>query len=450
MFSRYKNLINKYTGYAYMYAEYPNKNFWSTDFTENEFKTALRTLPSYKKNAPLILYVHLPFCPHTCLYCSCYKVITKDYERVKNHLEFILCEIDLLNKFFNEYSIDLNFKQIHLGGGSPSYLKEEEFDKLVEKLDSTAKIKNLDEFAIEIDPRQADREKMLYYHSKGINRVSFGVQEFNLEVQKAVNRVQPLELTKNLLAPDIRKHFNSVSFDILYGLPKQTRESFRKTIDTILEFAPDRVVLLSFNYSPQFHKHQRAIKKNELPDNMLKTEIFLESAETLLNNGYVRVGLEHFVKPTDKLVEAWNTKQVNWNMSGYSLGNANKIIGVGPSSESRITDDYYFQNLIPLEDYEKAIANGKFPIYRGYKLSKEDLIRRDVTVGLRSNFFLDFETIERQYKINFREFFKKEMDNLDEFIKDGIIKVSNSRINVTEQGMPFVSFVCMNFDGYLK
>lgn len=443
-----KKLADKYRGYPFMYAEYPNKNFWSADFTEKEFKTALKGLPSYKKNAPLMLYVHIPFCPQACFYCSCYKITTTDYERVKDHLKFMFGEIDLLNKFFNENSINPNFKQVHLGGGSPSYLREKEFDKLIEKLDSVAKIENLDEFAIETDPRQVDREKMLYYHSKGINRVSFGVQEFNLEVQKAVNRVQPPELMEDLLAPDVKKHFNGVSFDILYGLPKQTKSSFRKTTETILKFSPDRIALISFNYSPHLHENQRLIKEDEIPDNFEKTEIFFEAADTFLSNGYVRVGLEHFVKPTDNLAKAWSTKQINWNMCGYSPGDANKIIGVGPSSESRITDDYYFQNFVPLEDYERVVAKGNFPIYRGHKLSKEDLIRRDITVGLRSNLFLDLRAIEEKHNIDFRKFFKKEMGNLDEFIKDGLITVSDDKINVTEQGMPFVSFVCMNFDAY--
>jgi len=448
MIKRDKKLMEKYNGYAYMYAEYPNKNFWSKDFKEGDFKRALKELPSHKADSPTMLYVHTPFCQDICSYCSCYKVGTKDYRRVESHTESLLQEIELLRKFTLEASIDLNFKQIHLGGGSPTYLRRKEFDKLVAKIGTIAEIGDLDEFAIEIDPRHVDKNRMLYYHDKGINRVSFGVQDFDLEVQRAVNRVQPPELTESLLVSDVRKYFNSVSFDILHGLPKQTSKSFRETIDKVIEFSPDRVAMIRFNYNPISHPNQRRINPEDLPTEVEREKLFSQSEDTLLKNGYVRIGLEHFVKPVDKLVDAWNSGNINWNMGGYSPGDSNKIVGVGPSSSGRITDSCYSQNIIDLKDYDKTVLQGKFPILRGHKLTEDDLIRRDVTIGLRSKLHLDFRAIEKKHGIIFGEYFADEIKQLDEFVEEGIIEISGERIQATDKGMPFVSFVCMNFDKY--
>lgn len=443
-------LVEKYKGYAYMYAEYPNKNFWSKDIGEREFKEALLQLPGYKPNSPALLYIHFPFCPSSCFYCSCFKRVTRDYEKAKRHLGFINMEIEMLSEFCEKTGINPGIGQVHLGGGSPSYLKEEEFDALAERIDRIAKIKSLNEFAIEIDPRHVDKDRMIYYSSRGISRISFGVQEFNIEVQKAVNRVQPPELLESILTPDIRSRFRSTSFDILYGLPRQTKASFRKTMERVIKISPDRVVLLSFNYSPNINNTQRLINENELPSRVEKEEMFFETSEMMLENGYLRVGLEHFVKPADALAESWRTGDFNWNMGGYNKGRANKIIGVGPSSASRITDDFYFQDSLSLEDYEKLVASGKFPIFRGYKLSHEDKIRREVTTWLRSRLYLDYREVEQEFGINFKEFFKKEMGKLEEFEREGIITHNADGIKISGKGLPFVSFVCMNFDLHHK
>jgi oxygen-independent coproporphyrinogen III oxidase len=443
-----EKLAKKYSGYAYMYAEYPNKNFWDKTFSSRELKVALKELPAYSPEEPLMLYVHNPFCPKACSYCSCSKEISTDYSRVKRHTTSLFREMDMFSDFFQTEGITPNVRQIHLGGGSPTYLKNEDFDLLVQRLEGISPVGELDEFAIEIDPRQTDGERMLFYRSRGINRVSFGVQEFNPQVQRAINRIQPYELLANVLTPSVRRHFESVSFDILYGLPHQKLETFRETIDKVIDLDPDRVVLLSFNYSPETVKNQRTIKTEDLPSNELKNELFLESSRQLLEAGYVRVGLEHFVKPVDKIALAWQTKDLNWNMGGYNVGKANKIIGIGSSSASRITDDFYFQNMIDLKDYEESCDKGEFPILRGYRLTKEDKIRRDIVNRLRSNFELDFGTISEDHGIDFDSHFSEEISRLKPFIQDGLITFEGNKIKVTEEGLPFVSFVCMNFDEY--
>jgi oxygen-independent coproporphyrinogen-3 oxidase len=444
-----KELVEKYAArYAYMYAQYPNSSFWSPEIGAAEYGTALRALPGYRRTVPTLLYVHLPFCPAVCHFCSCYRVAASGYARVLQCFSHILAEMDFLASFLHKEALDPNFGQIHLGGGSPTYLKNSEFDQLVAGLRRLLDFRRIEEFALEVDPRHVNPERMMYYRSQGINRISFGIQDFDPEVQKAVNRVQSVDLVERLLVPAVRSSFESVSFDILHGLPKQTPESFRKTMEIVARLSPDRIVLLTFNYSPEQHVNQTHIDPAHLPSALQKAEMFEYASRMLVERGYLRVGVEHFVKPTDKLARLWKSGDFNWNMSGYNRGNANKIIGIGPHSVSRITDDYYFQNLILLEDYESAVAAARFPLLKGHRLSEDDRIRRDVTVGLRSRLFVDFGEVERRHGIVFRDYFARELASLDEFVRDGVIEVSKETVRVTEAGLPFVSFVCMNFDRY--
>ncbi len=446
-----KQLADKYEGrYAYMYAMYPNNNFWSKDVGEEDWKDALRGLPTYAPSAPTLLYVHFPYCTKICHFCSCFKVRTGMYDKAKAHLDRVLAEMEMTADFLNSESIDAGFKLIHCGGGSPTYLQNEDFARLVTQLRRLTDFDKMEEFAVEIDPRHVDPERLMFYREQGVTRISFGVQDFDLEVQKAVNREQPQELMERLLVPSIRKHFPSVSFDILSGLPKQTRASFRNTMENVVRLDPDRVVLLTYNHSPDIVKNQRGIEPADLPSRAVKEEMWAEGAELLMKSGYVRIGLEHFAKPGDKLAELWRTGDYNWNMSGYGWGNANKIVGFGPHSISRITDDYYFQKIDTIPGYEAAVDAGKIPIGRGYKLSDDEKIRREVTIGLRSRLRLDFPDIEKKFGINFKQYFAPELTRLDEYVADGIIQVTDQSIVATQQGMPFVAFVCMLFDKYAQ
>lgn len=444
-----RKLAEKFEGrYAYMYAMYPNNNFWSKDVGEEEYKQALRALPEYAPSAPTLLYVHFPYCTKICHFCSCYKVRTGDYSRARRHLDHILKEMERTQQFLESEGIDPNFKFIHCGGGSPTYLENEDFARLAAQLRRMVNFGDMEEFAVEIDPRHVDQERLRFYHSQGVTRISFGVQDFDPEVQQAVNRIQPPELLERLLVPELRERFSSVSFDILSGLPKQTLASFRSTMETVVRLSPDRVVLLSYNHSPTTVRNQRAIEIGDLPSKVAKEEMFAEGMRILLENGYQRVGIEHFARPGDKLCTLWESGDFNWNMSGYGWGNANKIVSFGPHSVSRITDDYYFQNIAPLPDYEAAVEAGRFPIARGYRLSEDEKIRREVTIGLRSRLQLDFRSIEKKFGIEFKSYFAKELSQLEEYVADGVIRKTECGIEATEEGMPFVAFICMIFDKF--
>ncbi|MBN1384042.1 MAG: oxygen-independent coproporphyrinogen III oxidase [Elusimicrobia bacterium] len=449
------NLINKlrkkYNHNLYaMYVEYPHKSIWSKDFSDTHFRTALKNLFSDKKDTPLLLYVHIPFCSRQCFYCTCHTFVTRDYERVKSYMNVLYREIDMLKELFDSYSAAPNFREIHLGGGSPTLLHEKEFDFFIEKLKSIADIKKLSEFAIEVDPRETSKEKLLYYNSKGINRLSFGVQDFDLNVQKAVNRVQPPELLEKVLTPDIRKHFRSINFDIMWGLPRQTPESYKKTIDTTIKLSPDRISLLMLHYAPDVKKHQKLMKQSEIPDVTEKTKLFQIACQMLESNGYVRIGFEHFAKATDELATALKNKTVHWNSLGYTTGRYLDIIGIGSGSSSRITDNYYFQSHYPLADYEASVSDNKFPVYRGYNLNSDDIIRREVIHNLRIYFSLNYSKIEAQYNIEFGKYFKTETASLKNLAGDGILELSENGITVTELGKYFIFHVCRVFDNFNK
>ncbi|MDD5688013.1 MAG: oxygen-independent coproporphyrinogen III oxidase [Elusimicrobia bacterium] len=443
-------LVKKYSDLYAMYIEYPHKSFWSDNFKDEEYRNALKNLNILKKDIPLLLYVHIPFCQKQCFYCTCHTFVTNDYGCVKNYLNYLYREIDLLHNIFDKYSITPNFREIHLGGGSPTMLHEEEFNQLLKKLKTIANIKKLSEFAIEIDPRAVTIDMLRYYHSKGINRISFGIQDFDLNVQRSINRIQPQKLVEDLLTSEIREYFHGINFDIMWGLPRQTKESFKKTINSVIGLSPDRVSLLKLHYAPDIKRHQRLMNKSDFPGEREKISIFHETIQTLENNGYMRIGLEHFTKPTDDLAKALKDKTLHWNSLGYTVGRYSDIIGLGSGSASTITSEYYFQNVYPLADYETDITKGKFPIYRGYKLNNDDIIRRDVIHNLRTYFSVDFDEIEKRYDIDYQEYFNKEITMLDEFIKDGLLNISEKMIVLTELGKHFTAQVCRVFDKYAK
>ena len=240
-----------------------------------------------------MLYVHFPYCPSLCSYCTCFKIIKSDYGHVDEHFPFLLQNIKLLKNFYAKNSIKYDIKSVHLGGGSPTYLNNNDLSSLVSEINELVKIEDLEELNLEIDPRQADVERLKFFSGLGVNRISFGIQDFDSEVMAAVNRVQSPQLMRDLLTPEVRKLYPSIHFDFLIGLPKQTINSFRKTLDVILELSPDRLVLSTYRHAPQFFVHQKnLINENDLPSRTAISEIFTECVEKLLAHGYKRIGLE--------------------------------------------------------------------------------------------------------------------------------------------------------------
>jgi len=429
------------------YTAYPPTGVWSKGFDHYHYIGALKEAFSKRLDLPLQLYIHFPFCKTQCWYCQCIQVITKSETKIKKSVEYLTKEIDLLINFFNSIGVAPNFKEIHLGGGSPSYMGEEEFDMLINKLLSFININNLSEFAIEIDPRTVSKEKMKYYHGKGINRISFGIQDLDPVVQGAINRIQPIELVEELL--ETRGLFSCVNFDLIYGLPLQTRESFKSTIDKVIKLSPDRIDLSIFGYRPDIFKHNRLIEKSTLPSLIDSKLMWDDSRINLEAHGYKRIGMDHFAKCTDALTIAKKNKTLFRNPLGYSPGRFHDTVSIGPSGMTKIAD-YYFQNTYMLPDYYSAIDEDLLPVFRGYRLSEDDLIRRDIINQLMTYDQLDFSELEQKYVINFNQYFRREIDLLSTFVKEGILDVSDNMATVTPLGSFFLRNICMAFDNLRK
>lgn len=442
---------------AFMYTEYPHKSFWSTQMKDSDYRSALLELIKNEPKTPFLLYVHILYCTELCWFCTCHiGEITKSQDKRKKYLEMLYSEIELLRNFFDEHSLTPNFTEIHLGGGSPTDLSMPDFDRLIEALKSIVNIKNLSEFSIEIDPRHTTPEMLRYYHGKGINRISMGIQDFNPEVQKAINRIQPVGLVENLMTDETNMLFpNGINFDIICGLPHQTIETIKKTADECIRLSPDRICLNYLHLAPEFSKHQNLMsdgkygRPNNLPDYYERKEIFSAALETLTKGGYIRTGYDHFAKPTDSVAKAMAEGKMQWNALGVTAGRYDSVIGVGVHSYSTI-GNYYFQNEYKVPNYQEALSQNLFPIFRGHKLSQDDLIRRDVIQTLRSFFSIDFKSVDTKYKINFENYFSAELAALSDYTKDGLVEIKNRSIVATEKGHQFTNTICYVFDQYKK
>ena len=341
-----ENLIaSKYNKSGFMYTEYPHKSFWDYGFGEKSYKEGIRSLFSKGNNEAALLYLHIPYCEQLCWFCTCHMVITHNYEKVKKNVEYLVKEIELFERFCNENNLRPAFEEIHFGGGSPTFLKEEDFTQLLNAVSRIVNLKDITEMAIEIDPRRVDKQRMKFYAENGINRISFGIQDFDPEVQNAVNRIQPVELVEDLLAPEVRKLFKSVNFDIICGLPKQTPKTMRKTMEELSRISPDRVCLNYLHYAPHNKPAQKLMKEEDLPKFSERKRLFNIALKTLTNNGYIRTGYDHFARPNDDVAKALESKAIHWNSLGYTPGRVRSLIGFGIHSYSRITDKYYAQNV---------------------------------------------------------------------------------------------------------
>tara|TARA_B100000029_G_scaffold514236_1_gene616302 strand:- start:705 stop:2132 length:1428 start_codon:yes stop_codon:yes gene_type:complete len=445
------DIVKKYhQELVFNYSEYPTKNNWSYQFNDKEYKASLVDWIGRNKNEPILFYVHTPFCEQLCYFCLCSKEITKDYKHVKNYLyNYLFKEIDLLFKFLEEKKINLNVKEIYFGGGSPTYYKPEDFKALVDKMKSKFDFSKVGDFTVEIDPRRVDEEKLLYYNKCGVNRLSFGVQEFDLEVQKRINRVQPAELFQSVLTKKVREKFNTFNFDLLVGLPGQTNESMEKTMDKVIDLKPPQIQPMLLAYKPWVRKYQiKMVKDGPLPDFFDRKELFKIVTDRLSKAGYKRAGFETYVLPDDPIDKAMKEKKAYFNSLGVQKGAATNFVAVGSSGQGVLGDEYYSQNYYSMSLYQKSLDEGKLPIYRGMKVSKDDRIRRHIMNDVRTYFKINFKEVENKFKIVFADYFKDELGSFDEHIKDGLIIISDKEFIVTELGTNFAPQIANVFDKY--
>ena len=445
------NLIKKYhQDLVYNYAEYPTKDHWSFGFKDDEYKNALVNWLPKNQDKKIFFYVHIPFCEQLCWFCTCSKFITNDYEKVKDYLNYLYKEIDLLFGFLNENKIKLNVGTVFFGGGSPTILNRKDLKELVDKLKGLFDWSKVENFTVESDPRRVDEDRLIYNHEVcGANRISFGMQDFDTEVQRRVNRIQPAKLFDDILTDKVRKIYKEIAFDLLIGQPGQTLESMEKTCDEILRLKPTLVQLSLMAYKPWVSKYQvQMVAEGPLPDFLERKELLEVIHQKLKAGGYIRTGFECYALPDSPMTKAFNEGETHYGAAGHQTGGRVNFIAVGSSSMSNLGNDYYVQNFYDLPSYRKALDQNMLPCFRGMKLLEDDKIRQHATQQIRSYFKLDFKNFKEQFNVDLTEYFSKEIKYLDDMIKDGLVEVSKDVILLTEIGRDFTQVIMNIFDKY--
>ena len=444
-------LIKKYhQDIVFNYAEYPTCDHWSYEFNSEDYKKSLIDWIPKNPDKKITFYVHIPFCEQLCWFCTCSKTITNDYEKVKDYLSYLYKEIDMLFNHLNENNIKLNVGTVYFGGGSPTILNKEDLKYLVDKLKKLFDWSSVGNFTIESDPRRVDEDRLIYNAKVcGANRISFGMQDFDENVQRRVNRIQPAELFEKILTKEVRKLYKTIAFDLLVGQPAQTPESMAKTCDQINELKPTLVQVSLMAYKPWVAKYSlKMVAEGPLPDFLERKEMMDVVDEKLIKGGYIRVGFESYALPDDPMTKAFNDRTAWYAATGHQPGGRVNYIAVGSSSKVNLGDDYYAQNFYDITSYKKCLDKGKFPIFRGMKLSKDDAIRQHATQHIKSFLEIDFKYFKEYFQIEAKNYFKKEIENLAEMIEDGIVTVSDEGIKLTKLGEDFSQNVANVFDKY--
>ena len=435
---------------VFNYSEYPTLDHWDHEYRSQKYVESLLDWLPRNKDKGIFFYVHIPFCEQLCWFCTCSKFITKQYDLVKDYLEDLHKEIDVLFSILNKHNIKLNVKTVYFGGGSPTILNKEDLKILVDKLKSYFDFNNVNEFTIETDPRRVDEERLIYNNKVcSINRISFGMQDFDEEVQRRVNRVQPFELFDNLLTKEVRKLYKTIAFDLLVGQPGQTSESMIDTCNKIIQLRPTLVQTSLMAYKPWINKASiRMVEDGPLPDFMERKDLLDIIDQKLKKAGYVRVAFESYALPSDNIVKELKEKKVHYAAAGTQSGGRVNFVGVGTSTKGNLGDDYYHQNHYDLKAYKKCLGKGIFPIFRGMKLSKDDKIRQHATQQLRTYWKINYKEFNEMFGIDTKEYFKKEIASLQEMIKDGIVTTSDEAIKITDLGKDLAQFITNRFDSY--
>ncbi len=438
-------LIRKYDVSGPRYTSYPTAVQFSDEFDSGEYERYLLERPPVI--GPLSLYVHIPYCRNICYYCACNKIITRDPEVAGRYLRGVEKELDLLARHFDQRR---RVTQLHWGGGTPTYLSPAELTQLMHALakhflliDSPER-----EYSIEIDPRSVDVNTVALLKGLGFNRLSMGIQDFDPAVQRAVNRIQPFEMVEELVAAVHEHRFKSLSFDLIYGLPKQSPQSMEGTLAKVIALSPDRVSCYSYAHLPDVFSSQRSIDRMQIPSADDKLEILRLIIDTLTDAGYIYVGMDHFVKPSDELALALHGGTLQRNFQGYSTQLAPELLGIGVSAISS-TADLYCQNVKNVDQYYAMLQEGRLPVQRGLRLSAEDILRRDVIMQLICRMQLDTEATGTRHGVDFSRHFARELQIITGMEDEGLLRRDGSRIHVTPAGRPLIRNICMVFDAYL-
>lgn len=438
-------LIRRFDHSGPRYTSYPTADRFQSGYVAQSYIDHLAQRAASAAPAPLSVYVHLPFCESLCYFCACNKIITQDHGRSAEYIEVLFKEMELVSAHLGAARQTI---QLHLGGGTPTFLSESELTRLMEQLRRHFDFTPDAELGVEIDPRTVNAQTLSMLAGLGFNRTSFGVQDFDPQVQAAVNRIQPYDMVRTALRASRDAGFQSVNADLIYGLPKQNLESFGRTLDQLIELSPDRIALYNYAHLPSRFKSQRLIQASDLPTAETRLQIFLMSVRRLLEAGYVYIGLDHFAKPEDELNLARLDQSLHRNFQGYTTRVECDLVGLGVSAIGKV-GDAYIQNQHSLNAYYQAISDGALPVDRGFDMSTDDVIRREVIMTIMCSMPLDFEAFESRHGLSFAENFSEEIERLQPYAEAGLVDIDASALRVTPKGRVFVRALAMVFDRYL-
>ncbi len=438
-------LMRRYDRQGPRYTSYPTAVEFADGIDAEGYETLLSAADE-RPDEPLSLYMHLPFCEARCLFCACHVIITPHYEKTLPYLDLLRREIELVAARLPRRR---TISQLHLGGGTPTYHRPEELGGLLDHLFRCFTPAEGAELAIEVDPRVTSLDHIDMLAEHGFNRVSMGVQDFTAEVQEAVNRIQSVEQTRGLIERARSHGFAGTNVDLIYGLPHQSLDSFRETIDTVIDMDVDRLAIYSFAFVPWIRGHQTNISEQDLPDRDVKLELFAMARQRLLEAGYEPIGMDHFAKPDDELFRARREHRLRRNFQGYSVIPASDVVGLGISAIGDVQGSYV-QNEKKLTAYGEAISDGRLPVHRGISRSPDDEVRRHVIHELMCNFRVDFAAVEERHEIDFADYFAEDLAELAVHEADGMVRIGGGFIEATPIGELFVRNLAMSFDRYWR
>lgn len=438
-------LIEKYSISGPRYTSYPTAVQFSDSFDDKRYIQYLQESNQHARD--LSLYVHIPFCKSVCYYCACNKIITRNTEQAAQYLSYL--ERDIQQQAAH---IDAGRKvvQLHFGGGTPTFISKAEQIHLLDMLKSRFRFATDDEgeFSIEIDPRTVDKDYLTHLRELGFNRVSFGIQDFDPDVQKAVNRVQPKAEIAAIFNDARALGFHSISVDLIYGLPLQTKEKFAETIDDIIQLAPDRLAVFNYAHLPHLFGAQKQMNAQDMPDGAEKLDILEMTIDKLTSAGYEFIGLDHFAKPDDSLVQHQQSGTLYRNFQGYSTFSDCDLLGFGISAISMVGNSYS-QHEKARSRYYQVIDDGHLPVLRGVELNQDDIIRRHVITEIMCNLKLDLDDISAKFNIDAKDYFRQEWQRLTPMADDGLLNLHPNRLSVEPLGRLLIRNIAMTFDAYL-
>ncbi|KXB31925.1 MULTISPECIES: oxygen-independent coproporphyrinogen III oxidase [Dechloromonas] len=431
------------------YTSYPTADRFVEAFDSDAAKLWLGKRNIGGISRPLSLYFHIPFCNTICYYCACNKIITKDHGRSAKYLKYLAKELAIQSAALDAQEGGNEVIQLHWGGGTPTFLSHDEMRQLMGETRKHFKLLDGGEYSIEVDPRKVDYSTVALLGELGFNRMSVGVQDFDERVQVAVNRVQSVEETANVINAARGNGFKSVSVDLIYGLPHQTVMGFNRTLERVLEMDPDRLSIYNYAHLPTLFKPQRRIDEKDLPSADTKLQILALAIKKLTEAGYVFIGMDHFAKPDDELAVAQRQGRLHRNFQGYSTYADCDMLSFGISSISKVGPTYY-QNVKTAEEYYDGLDAGSLPVFRGIELTADDILRRSIIQALMCHFELSIESIESAHLIDFHKYFEAELEDLKEMERGGLLKIDRDWITVLPPGRMLVRVITMAFDRYLR